>query len=93
MKYNDLEVTQKYRHLVRYTRSIHEDQFRIWEFDSELNDHNHRIPRSSPSSETINSSKGSNDEEVISYSIKRKDAEHKEEKDEEKHYIGARKRP
>ncbi|KAK4364589.1 hypothetical protein RND71_015947 [Anisodus tanguticus] len=69
------------------------DQFRIWEFDSELNDHNHRIPRSSPSSETINSSKGSNDEEVTSYSIKRKDAEHKEEKDEEKHYIGVRKRP
>ncbi|KAK4352030.1 hypothetical protein RND71_027548 [Anisodus tanguticus] len=63
------------------------------EFDSELNDHNHRIPRSSPSSETIYSSKGSNDEEVTSYSIKRKDAEHKEEKDEEKHYIGVRKRP
>ncbi|KAK4342596.1 hypothetical protein RND71_038412 [Anisodus tanguticus] len=52
------------------------NQFRIWEFDSELNDHNHRIPRSSPSSETINSSKGSNDEDVTSYSIKRKDAEH-----------------
>ncbi|KAK4343550.1 hypothetical protein RND71_036644 [Anisodus tanguticus] len=70
-----------------------DDQFRIWKFDSELNDHNHRIPRSSPSSETINSSKGSNDEEVTSYSIKRKDVEHKEEKDEEKHFIGVRKRP
>ncbi|KAK4358728.1 hypothetical protein RND71_020957 [Anisodus tanguticus] len=34
-----------------------------------------------------------NEEEVTSYSIKRKDAEHKEEKDEEKHYIGVRKRP
>ncbi|KAK4362831.1 hypothetical protein RND71_018072 [Anisodus tanguticus] len=68
-------------------------QFRIWKFDSELNDHNHRIPRSSPSSETINSSKGSNDEEVTSYSIKRKDAEHKEEKYEEKLYIGVRKKP
>ncbi|KAK4359723.1 hypothetical protein RND71_021952 [Anisodus tanguticus] len=49
--------------------------------------------RSSPSSETINSSKGSNDEEVTSYSIKKKDAKHKEEKDEEKHYTGVRKRP
>ncbi|XP_060174440.1 ethylene-response factor C3-like [Lycium barbarum] len=69
------------------------DQFRIWEIESELNDHSHQIPRSSSSSETINSSKGSNDEEVTSYSIKRKDANHKEEKDEEKHYIGVRKRP
>ncbi|XP_075085199.1 ethylene-response factor C3-like [Nicotiana tabacum] len=54
-----------------------------------------QIPRSSSSSET-NSSKGSSaDEEVTSYSIKRKDAEanKKELKDEEKHYIGVRKRP
>ncbi|KAK4348401.1 hypothetical protein RND71_031156 [Anisodus tanguticus] len=78
---------------VFYDSSSSGDQFRIWKFDSELNDHNHRIPRISPSSETINSSKGSNDEHVTSYSIKRKDAEHKEDKDEEKHYIGVRKRP
>ncbi|KAK4342869.1 hypothetical protein RND71_038685 [Anisodus tanguticus] len=51
------------------------------------------VQLSSPSSETINFSKGSNDEEVTSYSIKRKNAEHKEEKDEEKHYIEVRKRP
>nr|XP_016511488.1 PREDICTED: ethylene-responsive transcription factor 1B-like [Nicotiana tabacum] len=54
-----------------------------------------QIPRSSSSSET-NSSKGSSaDEEVTSYSIKRKDAntDKEELKDEEKHYIGVRKRP
>ncbi|MCD7466480.1 hypothetical protein HAX54_003229 [Datura stramonium] len=69
------------------------DQFRIWEFDSKLNDHDHQISRSSSSSETINSLKGSKGREVTSYSIKRKVADHKEEKDEEKHYIGVRKRP
>ncbi|KAK4357456.1 hypothetical protein RND71_023066 [Anisodus tanguticus] len=63
--------------------STHSEYLMFWNIDT----------RSSPSPETINSSKGSNDEEVTSYSIKRKDAEHKEEKDEEKHYIGVRKRP
>ncbi|XP_055808631.1 ethylene-response factor C3-like [Solanum dulcamara] len=70
------------------------DEFRIWKFDdSELNDHDHQIPRSSSSSETNNFSKGCNEEEATSYSIKRKDADKKEEKDEGKHYIGVRKRP
>ncbi|XP_009619700.1 ethylene-response factor C3-like [Nicotiana tomentosiformis] len=54
-----------------------------------------QMPKSSSSSET-NSLKGSSaDEEVTSYSIKRKDADadKKELQDEEKHYIGVRKRP
>ncbi|KAK4364886.1 hypothetical protein RND71_016244 [Anisodus tanguticus] len=89
---NDPDVHKELAEL-KLSLVVVEDQFRIWEFDSELNDHNHQIPRSSPSSETVNSSKESNDEEVTSYSIKRKDAEYKEEKDEEKHYIGVRKRP
>ncbi|KAH0722823.1 hypothetical protein KY290_005477 [Solanum tuberosum] len=63
------------------------DEFRIWEFNSELN-----IPRSLSSSETTNFLKGSNYDGVTSYSIKRKDTDHKEEKDDEKHYIGVRKR-
>ncbi|KAG5581902.1 hypothetical protein H5410_052529 [Solanum commersonii] len=69
------------------------DEFRLWEFDSELNDHDHHIPRSLSSSETTNFLKRSNYNKVTSYSIKRKDADHKKEKNDEKHYIGVRKRP
>ncbi|KAK6778163.1 hypothetical protein RDI58_024881 [Solanum bulbocastanum] len=69
------------------------DEFLIWEFDSKLNDHDRHIPKSLSSSETTNFLKESNYDEVTSYSIRRKDADHKKEKNEEKHYIGVRKRP
>lgn len=56
------------------------NEFRKWEFDCELNDHDHHIPRSSSSSETTNFLKRRNYDEVTSYSIKRKDADEKKRK-------------